>query len=179
MSRPFLNLMTRACLVLALVSLGACASTTKVGSKREVSLGPEAAKPAVISFPRSLDLNGFVLTDDDDLAGLVKMGLKVSGTHPEEAHRYFLRVAGRVPGTQLVIAALAAAAITALNAGDREGFLEVHGRLEEALGRHGRVAPPLDIADLIVLGNYMKGRRLPSSASPRLRDFLSDLERSK
>jgi hypothetical protein len=160
---------------LAMLFLGACAATTK-----EVDLRTDlAARPTIIAFERTLDLDSFRLQDREDLGGLVKMGLKLSQSHPAEANRYFLQVADKVPGTELAIAALAAAAMTTLNSGDRDGFLALLPRLEETLARDGRLVPSAEVADLLSLGRYMRGDRAFSSASPRLRQLLSDLERSR
>ena len=157
-----------------LIFLAGCATT------KEVALRPGVpGKPTTLTFERVLDLSTFSLQDREDLGGLVKMGLKLSQSHPAEANRYFLQVADKVPGTELAFAALSAAAMTTFNAGDREGFLALLPRMEEALARDGRLVPSAEVADLISLGRYMRGDRSLPGASPRLRQLLDELERSR
>ncbi len=157
-----------------LIFLAGCATT------KEVELRPEVpGKPTSITFERVMDLDSFRLQDREDLGGLVKMGLKLSPSHPAEANRYFLQVADKAPATELAVAALAAAAMTTLNSGDRDGFLALLPRLEESLARDGRLVPSAEVADLISLGRYMKGDRSLPGASPRLRQVLDELERSR
>jgi hypothetical protein len=165
--------------IVAIGFLAGCGTTQQGGAAREVSLGPqEPAKPTVIAFPRPIDLDGHDVRGEDDLAGLVRMALRASATHPAKSREYLLKVADRAPGTDLAIAALAAAAITALNSGDRSAFLEVHTRLEDAVGEPGRLIPAAEVADVLALGRYMKGNR-PSGGSPRLQQLLTDVERSQ
>lgn len=167
-------------LFLALASLGACASSREAEIVREVPLGPQTIRPAVISFPSPLDVNGLTINQDEgDLARLLKGALQLVQTHPAEARRLFLEVAEKAPGSTLAMSALAAAAMTHLNAGDRDGFLEMHARLEETLAHSRHIAPPPEVADLLSLGRHMKGDRSVTGASPRLRELLNDLERSR
>lgn len=167
-------------LLLIVVVLGACASSREAGTVREVPLGPQAVRPGIISFPSPLDVNALAIENgEDDLARLVKGALQLVQTQPAEARRLFQEVADKAPGTTLAMSALAAAAMAQLNAGDREGFLEMHTRLDETLTRSGRISPPPEVADLLSLGRHMKGDRSVTGASPRLRELLNDLERSR
>jgi hypothetical protein len=167
--------------MLTLLALGACAAGRQATTTREVVLEPPAPPTQIaVTFPRPLDLTDVVLhAEAQDLADLVKQGLKAGQAKPGEGHRYFLRVAERAPGTELALFALAAAAMDHLAAGGREAFLDLHPRLEEALARRGRPGLPPEIADLVALGRYMKERRVPTTASAGLRELLGDLERTR
>ncbi len=165
-----------AVLTVASVSLALAACAAPV---QNVSLPSPPSPPKVIAFGSLQDLATFELQDRDDLAGLVKMGIKLGASHPAEARKYFLLVADKAPASELATAALAAAAMTAFNAGDRDGFLALLPRLEAAVGAQGGLAPSEEVADLIALGRFMRGDRPVNEGSPRLRRLLDELDRTR
>lgn len=158
----------------ALLVLAGCAT-----QMQETEGPPAPTPPARVTFARTLDLESFQLRDREDLVGLVTMGLKLQRAHPTEARQYFLKVAERVPGTELAAASLAAAAMTAFGVGDREGFLALVPRLEAAVTQGGGLAPSPEVADLIALGRFMRRDSGFSGASPRLRRILEDVDGSR
>jgi hypothetical protein len=135
-----------------------------------------APTDATITFPPELDVANFALTDDSDPGQIVRMCLRLAEESPETATLYCQKAAKHASGSRLELHALAASAIISLRSGDRQGFLEAHKELEAAMPPNLRVSPPAGVADVIAIGNYMKGETMVAGTSPRLRQLLRKLE---
>lgn len=142
----------------------------------EETLPPLAPTDITVTFPTKFELANFSLNDDSDPGQIVRMCLRLAEESPEAASHYCQKAAKHSNGSRLELHALAAAAMISLRSGDRHGFLEAHRELEAAMSPHLRVNPPAGVADVISIGNYMKGETVVAGTSPRLRQLLRNLE---
>lgn len=135
---------------------------------------PPAQRPTdiTVTFPPQFELQNFTLDDDSDPGQIVRMCLRLAEESPEDASHYCQMAAKYSSGSRLELHALAASAMISLRSGDRHGFLEAHRELEAVMSPHLRVNPPAGVADVITIGNYMKGETVVAGTSPRLRQLL-------
>jgi len=137
---------------------------------------PPAPTDITVAFPVQFVLADFTLNDDSDPGQIVRMCLRLANESPETATHYCQKAAKHSSGSRLELHALAASAMISLRSGDRQGFLEAHRELAAAMSPHLRVNPPVAVADVITIGNYMKGENAVAGTSPRLRQLFRKLD---
>jgi len=162
---------------IALVTLLGCSGLSFDNPLGEDAPPPRPPAPTdiTVTFPPQFELADFTLNDDSDPGQIVRMCLRLADESPDTATHYCQKAAKHSSGSQLELHALAASAMISLRSGDREGFLETHRELEAAMSPHLRVNPPAAVADVITIGNYMKGETAVAGTSPRLRQLLRKL----
>jgi len=160
----------------AVAMLLGCSGISNPFEEDALPLPPPAPTDLTVTFPAKFELADFTLHNDSDPGQIVRMCLRLAEESPEAASDYCQKAAKHSSGSRLELHALAASAMISLRSGDRHGFLEAHRELEEAMSPHLRVNPPAAVADVITIGNYMKGETVIAGTSPRLRQLFRKLE---
>jgi hypothetical protein len=112
----------------------------------------------------------------EDSSSLLRSALEMHAQGEYEgAAEYFLKTADLSGGRDLRRRALAAAALSRLKAGDREGFLAAEGQLETELSHVESRLLPRELADVIALGRAMRGERPPANTSDGIARLFYEL----